>query len=209
MKNIKNKKKIILVLFLICVFGIAGYGVYSYYFVTGTFSNSTYVNIGSFDPRTVINEDTDSFLGSGGEILINCPNLQTGNETIDCVGSITVRNDGSGPINVEVLNVTAGTGESYSEGGEEGAEEPEEPEESDIVASDPILNWSTKTLAAGETAVLNITVPTTVTLDYGSSDPVPYNGDFDPPSEEENNGTVVGQMAITLKLKATQVINNN
>ena len=202
MKNIKNKKKIILVLFLICVFGIAGYGVYSYYFVTGTFSNSTYVDIGSFDPRTVIDDDNDSFLGSGGEILINCPKLQTGNESIDCVGSITVRNDGSGPITVEVLDVTAGTGQSYSEGGEE-------PEESDIVASDPIFNWTTKTLAAGETAILNITVPTTVTLDYGSSDPVLYDGNFDPPSEEENSGTVVGQMAITLKLKATQVINNN
>ena len=96
--------------------GIAGYGVYSYYYTIGTVNTPTatsdtdenVINItGSFNPRIADNNasssssSSDQFLGQGGSINLNCPEKVGANETFTCTASATVRNSGSTPIRVE------------------------------------------------------------------------------------------------------------
>lgn len=113
----KNKKKtLVIALLLFALVGIAGYGVYSYYYTIGTVdtptatsdSDENVINItGSFNPRIADNNasssssSSDQFLGQGGSINLNCPEKVGANETFTCTASATVRNSGSTPIRVE------------------------------------------------------------------------------------------------------------
>lgn len=113
----KNKKKtLVIALLLFALVGIAGYGVYSYYYTIGTVNTPTatsdtdenVINItGSFNPRIADNNasssssSSDQFLGQGGSINLNCPEKVGANETFTCTASATVRNSGSTPIRVE------------------------------------------------------------------------------------------------------------
>ena len=68
-----KKKLLILALLLFAVVGIAGYGVYSYYWTQGNFKAASQdIEVLSFDPETTIDETT-KFLGEGGAVTLTCP----------------------------------------------------------------------------------------------------------------------------------------
>lgn len=116
MEKKRDKKKVLVLgLLLFAVVGLAGYGVYSYYYTMGTIDTSeatsdtdqNVINItGSFNPRIEDNNassgssSSDQFLGQGGSINLNCPEKVGANETFTCTASATVRNSGSTPIRV-------------------------------------------------------------------------------------------------------------
>ena len=119
----KNKKKtLVIALLLFALVGIAGYGVYSYYYTIGTVNTPTatsdsdenVINItGSFNPRVESSSaesgvsGMDQFLGNGGSIPLTCPDKVGANETFTCTASVTVRNSGSTPIIVDYEDFNA------------------------------------------------------------------------------------------------------
>jgi len=186
----KDKKKIVILLLVIfAVVGIAGYGVYSYYWTQGDFDGvGSTIEIAAFDPQTTVDSDSD-FLGNGGEVHISCPDSTEGNEHMSCEGSVLVSNNGDTDITVEVLNA------------ESGAYDVDVSDSSfDIDTGTPSFSWSSTTIAAGESTTLNISVPFTVTSDYGSDLPV-YAG-----TGAAHDGNAIG-ISLRFELKATQVHN--
>ena len=105
----RNKKKMLIIaLFLFAVVGIAGYGVYSYYWTEGDFSaGADRIYITSFNPRVYVSNG-DSFLGDGGSVSLDCPDPEysgTGTgTTITCTADLVVTNSGEVPFDLEVLN---------------------------------------------------------------------------------------------------------
>ena len=180
----KDKKKLlVLVLLLFMLIGVAGYGVYSYFWTQGSFNGtSNQVSIASFDPRTNINND--DFLGHGGSITISCPNSYTGNENLYCDGSITVSNNGGTDIIVEVLEASSS---KYAE------------ENMTANVSSPNFSWTSKTIKAGSSETLEISVPVSISSDYGSDSGVERTTPFD---GSEETGVEINT---SFKLKATQV----
>ena len=116
MEKKRDKKKVLVLgLLLFAVVGLAGYGVYSYYYTVGTVntpsatsdSDENVINItGSFNPRVESSSaesgvsGVDQFLGNGGSIPLTCPDKVGANETFTCTAYATVRNSGSTPIRV-------------------------------------------------------------------------------------------------------------
>ena len=157
----KNKKKtIILVLLLFAVVGIAGYGVYSYFWTEGSFDgySSSTISVASFDPQV----NVAGFVGEGGTVTLTCPDSETGNETIECTGTVTVTNNGGSDITVSashgVPTVTPINHDSAS-----------------ATAGTPTFDWSSTTISSGYSSELTITVPVTITSDFGSSSSVETN----------------------------------
>lgn len=186
--NKKDKKKLaILILLLFAVVGIAGYGVYSYYWTEGDFiGKGSTIDIAAFDPQTTINDNTD-FLGSGGTLKITCPDSTTGNDNLTCTGTVLVSNNGDTDITVEVLDAESGKYDNSAA-------------YFDINVSNPSFSWTTKTISAGDSSTLSIDVPVSVTSDYGSSNPVNAGS-----SSIETSG--YWGVDVKFKLKATQVHN--
>jgi hypothetical protein len=158
MKNKDNKKMLVLVLLLVAVIGVVGYGTYSYYFTQGEFSHYTayydnYIQItDSFFPRigsgstgTGYNE----FLGNGGTMELECPEYSSGHERIQCTGSLIIENSGSVAFN---LNYDEASASATSSG-------------VDTYAETPTFSWSGGTpsdngvvVSSGGRATLNISV---------------------------------------------------
>ncbi len=186
----KTKKIVILVLFAIAVIGLVGYGVYSVEYESNTFVTEASVTVGAFDPQTIVG-DTASFLGSGGLVTITCPTITDDGETI-CTGSMTVKNNGNGPIVVEIL-------------------EPDEEDEYSaprVVEDDsyyeaevayPTFSWNSKTLAPNETAILNISVSLQITSDYNSDSEVTYENGY--PYESSS-----GSIDVNFRMRASQYV---
>ena len=190
-ENKKDKKKLlVLALLLFAVVGLAGYGVYSYYWTQGDFgASSNDISVSSFDPETIIN-GSENFLGSGGSVSLSCPD-NNGKETVTCTGSIDVHNNGGTSVDVQVLEASA---DYYSNGG-------------DLTPSvgNPRFRWSDDSssstrIYSGEYETLNISVDYSV--DNGTT-----NG-LDSSEAEEVSGPVPGgsfRIDVGFKLKATQV----
>lgn len=185
----KDKKKLlVLALFLFAVVGLAGYGVYSYYWTQGSYdADSNTIEVASFDPETTIS-DSDRFLGEGGSVTLSCPSSSNGKETITCTGSLNVKNKGGTAITVDVLEASA---TEYSKQG-------------DFTTSvgDPRFNWTSTTISAGESETLTIEVSASV--DNGTQ-----NG-LESSEEEYVSQPVPGgsfEVQVDFKLKATQVRN--
>ena len=68
---------------LFVVIGLTGYGAYSYFYTSGSYSGHDEIDIASFNPEV----DGD-FLGDGGTLTLTCPESETGNETIYCTGTL-------------------------------------------------------------------------------------------------------------------------
>ena len=187
----KTKKVIIAVLFIVAVIGIVGYGVYSVEYETGTFVTEASITVGSFDPQTIVS-DTASFLGDGGIASITCPPV-TGDGTIICTGSMTIKNNGDGPIVVEV--VEADEDDEYSK--------PKVSESSSDVftgeASGIIYDWMTKTIGPKETVVLNISVPVQIVSNYNSAEQFEYSSEY--PLEDKYE-----TLEVTFSIRAYQYV---
>lgn len=189
-KTNNGKKKIVVVLLLFAISALVGYGVYSYYWTEGSFSGKgSTIEIAAFDPQTTIDNDSD-FLGHGGSLHISCPDSTYGNESMSCSGSVLVSNNGDTAITVEVLDAESG---AYDVNVSEGSS-------FEIDTSTPSFGWTSTTINAGESTTLSITVPFTVSSDYGSDVAV------DAGSSAEHDGDAIG-ISTSFKLKATQVHN--
>lgn len=179
-KNNKDKKKLlIMLLFLFTIIGLTGYGVYSYYYTTGSFDtvsaqdNPDADNViritGSFNPTyyggsaaSGSSGSGGSFLGNGGSIPLECPETTNGNETIYCTATVTVRNEGSTGINVRYYDGSASA--SRSDGG-------------DVDTGSLSLSWSNSYessiyISNGSSETLNLSVPV-YTNGNGSSSNTP------------------------------------
>lgn len=180
--NKRNKKKlIILVLLLFIIIGISGYGAYSYFYTSGSFSGSDEVTINSFDPQITINND---FVGNGGSVTLTCPNSETGNETIECTGSIGVLNNGGSAITVSTSNVVASLDAISSDA-------------VSATAGTPTFSWSNTTIEAGSTETATITVPVDLDSYFGSSGSSSYRS-------SAYTGEAI-EVTVTFDLTATQV----
>ena len=152
----KNKMIIFLILFIFT--GLVGYGVYSYYWTSGTFSGNDTVTFASFNPQTYISNN--DFLGNGGEIELNC-SVSDSSDNYNhsdniCTGSLTITNEGDTDIDITVLNATS----SYEfNHGVPGYPEYMGPANNmSISPRDPSFNWTTTTIAPGESEDLDISV---------------------------------------------------
>lgn len=114
----ENKKKnwIVALLLLFAVIGIAGYGVYSYYYTEGTINteeaddedDDNVIHItSSFKPIVYQSSGINTFLGNGGTIELSCPDVAEMNTKITCDATIEVQNNGSTPIRVSYSDFTA------------------------------------------------------------------------------------------------------
>lgn len=158
MKNNKsnkrnNRKLIILILLLFVVIGITGYGAYSYFYTSGSFTGRDTVEIASFDPQV-----SGDFLGNGGTLSLTCPNSEFGNETINCTGELTVSNNGGTYVNVSTSNESVYVS-PYNSSDDVYAE-----------AGTPTFSWSNSTISPGSSETLTVTVPVTLTSSFGSSE---------------------------------------
>lgn len=179
----KKKKVLILVLLLFAVIGIAGYGAYSYYWTQGEFEdsgngaddNSIHLNK-SFNPNIHGNHDGGYILGYGGSLDLTCGEPNSDNE-ITCSGAVTVYNDGTSDIDVEVLEAS-----SY---------------ETSYVSDNytPSFNWTTTRISSGSSRELTVTATSVVQDGTVNSDP----------EEVSEPVYITPKMGVYFKLKATQV----
>ena len=164
--NKSDKKKLfILILLLFVVIGVSGYGAYSYFYTSGSFSGSDTVDIASFDPQVDYSGD---FLGHGGTMQLTCPDSELGNETVNCTGTLSVYNNGGTDITVSTSNESADV----------------DPLTSDVVtatAGTPSFSWSNTTITSGSSETLTVTVPVSLSGCFGSSSSCertePYDGE--------------------------------
>ena len=102
MERKNNKKRLaILILLLVALVGVTGYGVYSYYYTQGSFntqeasdeSSDNVIRItGEFNPIVDGTGDSSSgneFLGRGGSIDLDCPDSSGGHERIKCTAKVS------------------------------------------------------------------------------------------------------------------------
>ena len=138
----KNKKKVlVLTLLLFAVIGLAGYGVYSYYYTQGEFASDSASSedddnviriTGSFNPLADTGSGSsgasgtgEAFLGNGGTLALECPESTGGHERITCTSSVVVKNEGSTGIYVEYYD-------SYSSASSS---------DTDVYAESPDFRW--------------------------------------------------------------------
>ena len=192
----KDKKKILVLgLLLFAVVGLAGYGVYSYYFTRGSFdtesasdedSDNVIRITGEFEPIFDGGASSSYFIGQGGSFELYCPRETSGNETIRCTASPSVVNEGTTSIRVEVYDgsssVSTQSGDDY------------------VTAGNPSFDWynNTAIIGPGESKTLNISVDVYVGDRSMSGDGVEVN---EPVYSDELSANT------TFKIKATQINN--
>ena len=182
--NKKERKKfLILVLLLICLIGITGYGAYSYFWTKGLFEGTDTISVAAFDPET----DVNGFIGNGGTVTLTCPNVEDGYGTVDCTGSVEVTNNGGTPIEVSISNAQVDV-DHYGEG-----------DSATATAGDPTFGWTTTTIESNNSKTLSISVPVTVSSEFASDQ------GYERTSEEYDGESF--EVTVTFDIKAKQVNN--
>lgn len=193
----KKRNLLVIILLLLAIVGLSGYGAYSYFATEGSFdteeaSDDDADNLiritGEFKP--VVDEATSGgsgyenhYLGNGGSIYLTCPSTTTGHETITCSTTVTVRNEGTTDIYVEAEGLDA---EAYVS----------DNDDITATASNPRFSWDNYTLSPNSSRTLTIYVDVAVGMDSNDDDTeVLVSG----PVED---GSV--SASVDFKLKATQ-----
>ena len=110
MKEKKIKKKLLFIgLFIFAIVGIAGYGVYSYYWAEGNVTvNSPSIVINKFNPSTNYQSE-DIFIGDGIEsydvVDYLCENIDYKGKKYHCTTDIAISNLGDKTVVVEVTDL--------------------------------------------------------------------------------------------------------
>ena len=149
----KKKKVLVLALLLLAIAGVAGYGVYSYFWTKGEFSASDNVQVATFDV-SFSNGKSEGFISTPASINLSCPNV-SGNESVTCTGSARITNNGGTSVVVEILNEDGINESSNNMSG---------------TVYDPEFDWTTATLAPGESKDLDVTVDVTINSNNFDSD---------------------------------------
>lgn len=119
-KDKKKRKILVIILFLVAISIVTGYGVYSYYSTSGTFSSDgVNIKITPFDPEITdgngeaLTSNYD-FLGNGGTMTLDCitnhedgsesPTVEIEDNQAQCVGYLTVENRGGSPIEIGLVD---------------------------------------------------------------------------------------------------------
>lgn len=182
--NKKERKKFLaIVLLLICVIGVTGYGAYSYFWTKGSFEGTETISVASFDPET----DVNGFIGNGGTVRLTCPNAENGYGTVNCTGSVQVTNNGGTPI-----EVTISDGQSY-------VDHYGDSDSATATAGDPTFGWTTATIQSDNSKTLSISVPVTVSSEFASEQ------GYERTSEEYDGESF--EVTVTFDIKAKQVNN--
>ena len=160
--NNKRKKVLVLALLLFVAIGFAGYGVYSYYYTTGSFGagdsgNDNLYLTGKFDPEVTAysNGSNKSFLSGENHFFLECSDIDSNSQTT-CSGTLYIHNDGSTSISLSVSNLAA-----YFNG-------------SEISSGNVSYSLGDSNLSAGYSTTLSVTV-SGITVPDGlgsSSEPV-------------------------------------
>lgn len=190
-KKKDKKKSLILVLLLFTVIGLAGYGVYSYFWTQGGFSGqSDTVEVASFDPRIGYSEG--NFVGDGGSLTLICGDSESGSGTVTCTGEVDVYNNGGTDITVEVdeNEVSTSTNEISVDNGK-------------VTVGTPTFIWSETTITPNSSQTLTITVPVEVDSDFASGSPIRRN---EPYNDDTGNGNYDDAFSVTVSFRiiATQ-----
>jgi len=115
MNKKKNKKlTILLLLLLIGIICGTGFGIYAYYYTTGTIHTAEEtISIASFNPEIHYANDNDYHFLHGSHYTgdeVNCTfdsyNSSTQTGTYTCVSNIIVRNNGSSDIEIDLDNLS-------------------------------------------------------------------------------------------------------
>jgi len=183
----KKRKVFIIVLILLAVAVVTGYGVYSYYTTEGVFGangntnpdsdNVVHLNV-TFNPN--IDHSAEYTIGYGGDVELTCTEPDS-NKEITCSGSTRICNDGTSSIYVEVLEPS-----SYA---------------TDYVSDNytPTFDWTSSSISAGSCRTLSVSA--TSTIEDGTV------------SQEEEYVTepvyITPKMGVYFKLRATQSRSNN
>lgn len=196
MKNKNSKKtKMIIIMILFVFAGLVGYGVYSYYWTTGTFSGEDTVTFASFNPQTYINGS--DFLGNGGQISLSCSVDQNGDGSDNiCTGSLTIANEGDTDIDLTIFDAQASAELHRTDGAKQGPAD-----DMSISTSNPQFGWTTKTIEPGESEELSISVPVDISNGFES-----YNSiRADDPIYDTDSYVNYYTVDVNFKAKAEQV----
>lgn len=190
-KKKDKKKSLILVLLLFTVIGLAGYGVYSYFWTDGGFSGeSDTVEVASFDPR--IGSSEGNFVGDGGSLTLICGDSESGSGTVTCTGAVDVYNNGGTDITVAVDEDTVSADKTniHVDNGE-------------VTVGTPTFSWSNTTISPNSSETLTITVPVDVDSDFASGTPIERN---EPYNDDTGSGNYDDEFAVTVSFRiiATQ-----
>ena len=137
------------------------------------------VSIASFDP-----EISGDFLGDGGSLTLVCPSSGTGNETIQCEGTVEVNNNGGTAIEVSTSDSSVSLDFITQD-------------EVTATAGDPTFSWTNTTIAAGSTETLTVTVPVDLDSDFGTY----WDSDY---RSSAYNGEAL-EVTVSFKIVAAQV----
>lgn len=176
-----KKKLFILVLLLFMIIGIAGYGVYSYFYTSGSYTARTNdISIASFNP----NIDGD-FLGDGGTLTLTCPESETGSGTVECTGTLQISNGGNTDIDLSISDVLVNLDEISHDN-------------VTAEAGTPVFVWENggTTIGAGNNKRLTVTVPVTLSSDFASSEGYSRDSAYE--------GEAIG-VTVSFKITAEQV----
>jgi hypothetical protein len=183
--------------------GLVGYGVYSYYWASGTFSGDDTVTFASFNPQTYI--DNDDFLGNGGTIRLDCSVSDSSSNYNHsdniCTGSLSISNEGDTDIDISVLDATS----SYAfNRGNPGYPEYMGPANNmSISPGSPSFNWTTTTIEPGESETLEVSVYVEVNDGFDNSDAIHATESISDTSSSSYHDYY--SVSVSFKAKAEQV----
>ena len=101
-------KTMIIVVGILVICGTVGFGVFSYYYANGSMTMATDTNYTSiFNPVVSFNGGYENFIAdSSSDIELDCQDETNVGEEVVCTGYLTVYNEGTNSIRVEVYDMS-------------------------------------------------------------------------------------------------------